>query len=87
MKIHDLANKQFDSIDDIVVDIAEAITEVDELVKNLATAETTVTELTDEVNSLKAKNLELLAMIPVVSGAPEVPPAEPEFISEEDIYI
>lgn len=87
MKIHDLANKQFESVDDIVVEIAEAITEVDELVKNLETAETTVTELTDEVNSLKAKNLELLAMIPVVSGAPEVPPAEPELIREEEIYI
>ena len=87
MKIHDLANKQFDSIDDIVVEIAEAITEVDEVVKNLATAETTVTELTDEVNNLKAKNLELLAMIPVVSGGPTEPPAEPEFIKEEDIYI
>lgn len=87
MKIHDLANKQFDSLDDIVVEIAEAITEVDELVKNLATAETTVTELTDEVNSLKAKNLELLAMIPVVSGAENVPDNEPELIREEDIYI
>lgn len=87
MKIHDLANKQFESVDDIVVEIAEAITEVDELVKNLATAETTVTELTDEVNSLKAKNLELLAMIPVVSGAENEPDEEPELIREEDIYI
>lgn len=87
MKIHDLANKQFETVDDIVVEIAEAITEVDEVVRNLTTAEATVTELTDEVNSLKAKNLELLAMIPVVSGGTTEPPAEPEFIREEDIYI
>lgn len=87
MKIHDLANKQFDTVDDIVVEIAEAITEVDEVVKNLATAEATVEELTATVNSLKAKNLELLAMIPVVSGGADEPPAEPEYIREEEIYI
>lgn len=87
MKIHDLANKPFESVDDIVVEIAEAITEVDEVVKNLANAEATVSELTETVNTLKAKNLELLAMIPVVSGGTVEPPVEPEFIREEDIYI
>lgn len=87
MKIHDLANKSFESIDDIVVEIAEAITEVDEVVKNLATAETTVSELTETVNTLKAKNLELLAMIPVVNSVvEETEVVEPDYIREEDIY-
>ena len=33
MKIHDLANKQFESIDEITTDIAESIIEIDEVVK------------------------------------------------------
>lgn len=85
MKIHDLANKNFESKDDIVVDIAEAITEVDEIVteKNRLVDENE--ELKKEVNSLKAKNLDLLAMIPsVVEDKPVV--EDGEIITEEDIY-
>lgn len=87
MKIHDLANKQFDSIDEITTDIAESIIEIDEVVKEKEKLEKEKEELQESVNSLKAKNLELLAMIPVVvddSGKDESETSEE--IKIEDIY-
>lgn len=87
MKIHELANKNYESVDEIVVDIAESIKEVDELEKIKNTLESENETLKAEVNSLKAKNLELLAMIPIVSATEDAPDDEPELIREEDIYI
>lgn len=86
MKIHDLANKQFDSIDEITTDIAESIIEIDEVVKEKEKLEKEKEELQESVNSLKSKNLELLAMIPVVNEDVKKEEKEPEEIKIEDIY-
>lgn len=85
MKIHDLANKQFESIDDITTDIAESIIEIDEVVKEKEKLEKEKEELQESVNSLKAKNLELLAMIPVVDDSLKKDETSEE-IKIEDIY-
>lgn len=86
MKIHDLANKQFESIDEITTDIAESIIEIDEVVKEKEKLEKEKEELQESVNSLKAKNLELLAMIPVVAEEPLKKDETSEEIKIEDIY-
>lgn len=85
MKIHDLANKQFESIDEITTDIAESIIEIDEVVKEKERLEKEKEDLQESVNSLKAKNLELLAMIPVVTEDVKEE-KEPDKIKIEDIY-
>ena len=87
MKIHDLANKQFESIDEITTDIAESIIEIDEVVKGKEKLEKEKEELQESVNSLKAKNLELLAMIPVVVDDSRKDETDTtEEIKIEDIY-
>jgi seryl-tRNA synthetase len=86
MKIHDLANKQFESIDEITTDIAESIIEIDEVVKEKERLEKEKEELQESVNSLKAKNLELLAMIPVVVDDSKEESETTEEIKIEDIY-
>lgn len=86
MKIHDLANATFESKDDIVVELATAITEVDEYVRNAEEVKRERDELADTVNTLKAKNLELLAMIPVVNSVVEETEVVEPYIREEDIY-
>lgn len=86
MKIHDLANKQFESIDEITTDIAESIIEVDEVVKEKERLEKEKEDLEESVNSLKAKNLELLAMIPVVIDDSLKKDEKSEEIKIEDIY-
>lgn len=86
MKIHDLANKQFESIDEITTDIAESIIEIDEVVKEKEKLEKEKEELQESVNSLKAKNLELLAMIPVVVDDSKEESEATEEIKIEDIY-
>lgn len=86
MKIHDLANKQFDSIDEITTDIAESIIEIDEVVKEKEKLEKEKEELQESVNGLKAKNLELLAMIPVVVDDSKEESEITEEIKIEDIY-
>lgn len=86
MKIHDLANKQFESIDEITTDIAESIIEVDEVVKEKERLEKEKEDLEESVNSLKAKNLELLAMIPVVIDDSLKKDETSEEIKIEDIY-
>lgn len=86
MKIHDLANKQFESIDEITTDIAESIIEIDEVVKEKEKLEKEKEELQESVNSLKAKNLELLAMIPVVVDDSLKKDETSEEIKIEDIY-
>lgn len=86
MKIHDLANKQFESIDEITTDIAESIIEIDEVVKEKEKLEKEKEDLQESVNSLKAKNLELLAMIPVVVDDSLKKDETSEEIKIEDIY-
>lgn len=86
MKIHDLANKQFESIDEITTDIAESIIEIDEVVKEKEKLEKEKEELQESVNSLKAKNLELLSMIPVVVDDSLKKDETSEEIKIEDIY-
>lgn len=87
MKIHDLANKQFESIDEITTDIAESIIEVDEVVKEKEKLEKEKEELQESVNILKAKNLELLSMIPAVIDDSRKDETETsEEIKIEDIY-
>ena len=86
MKIHDLANKQFESIDEITTDIAESIIEIDEVVKEKEKLEKEKEELQESVNSLKAKNLDLLAMIPVVVDDSLKKDETSEEIKIEDIY-
>lgn len=86
MKIHDLANKQFESIDEITTDIAESIIEIDEVVKEKEKLEKEKEELQESVNSLKAKNLELLAMIPVAVDDSLKKDEISEEIKIEDIY-
>ena len=86
MKIHELANKDYKSIDEIVVDIAESIKEVDELekTKNILASENET--LKAEVISLKEKNLQLLSMIPT-STETETEIEVEEKIDLEDILI
>lgn len=64
MRIHELINEQFETVDDITVALAEVVTETDELVTERDNLLSNVEELTNEVNSLKEKNLQLLSMIP-----------------------
>lgn len=85
MKIHDLANKEFETKDDIVVELAEAITEVNEVVAEKERLEKDCEEKDNIINSLKSKNLELLAMIPTVVEETKTV-VEDELINEEDIY-
>ena len=86
MKIHELATKDYKSIDEIVVDIAESIEEVNELEKTKNTLESENETLKSEVISLKEKNLQLLSMIPTAIETKEVPEVE-EKIDLEDVLI
>lgn len=86
MKIHELANKDYKSIDEIVVDIAESIKEVDELEKTKNTLESENETLKSEVISLKEKNLQLLSMMPTATETKEEPEVE-EKIDIEDVLI
>lgn len=85
MKIHELANKNYESIDEIVVDIAESIKEVDELEKTKNTLESENETLKSEVISLKEKNLQLLSMMPTAIETKEEPEVEEIYI--EDVLI
>lgn len=86
MLIHELAEKKFETIDDLTVDIARAITEVNELIEAKDRLERENTELIDTVNDLKVKNLELLSMIPIKKDIDRKDDIEKEEIKIEDIY-
>lgn len=66
MRIYDMANEEFDTKDDLVVVIGQAIQEVEELEKSRNDYRDEVARLEDAVVHLKEKNLELLSMIPTV---------------------
>ena len=85
MKIHDLANKEFETKDEIVVELAEAITEVNEVVSEKERLEKENSEKDDIINSLKNKNLELLARIQTVVEEVKTD-VEDDYIEEEDIW-
>lgn len=88
MKIHELANKNYESIDEIVVDIAESIKEVDELEKTKNTLESENETLKSEIISLKEKNLQLLSMMPASTATTTEPETEvEETIDLEDVLI
>ena len=86
MIIHDLANRSFDSVDDVVVEIGKAIIEVDDMAKELDELRGDNEKLEEEVASLKSKNLELLAMIPIVNDTKKDETDETEEITEDEIY-
>lgn len=86
MLIYEMATKDFESKDDIVVEIANAITEVQDLESSRNDYRAEVTRLEDEVVRLKEKNLELLSMIPLVEKEKEKETEETEELTIEDIY-
>ena len=75
MRIHDLVNEQFETVDDITVALAEVVTETDELVKDRDDLKAETERLKAEVDSLKEKNIALLQMIP----------SEPVDTTEEEV--
>lgn len=88
MKIHELANKKYETFDDIVVDIAECIEEVNELEKERNDYKAESERLKNEVADLKERNLKLLSMMPVVPDVTEdVTEDVIEEIKLEDVYI
>lgn len=86
MKIHELANKNYETFDDIVVDIAECIEEVNELEKERNDYKAESERLKNEVADLKERNLKLLSMMPVAMETKEEPEVE-EKINIEDVLI
>lgn len=87
MKIHELANKKYETFDDIVVDIAECIEEVNELEKERNDYKDKSERLENEVADLKERNLKLLSMMPTVSDEAEDVTEEVTEIKIEDVYI
>lgn len=87
MKIHELANKKFETVDDIVVDIAECIEEVNELEKERNDYKDESERLKNEVADLKERNLKLLSMLPTVPDVAEDVTEEVAVIKLEDVYI
>lgn len=85
MLIYEMATKDFESKDDIVVEIANAITEVQELEESRNNYRDEVARLEDDVVRLKEKNLELLSMIPIAEKE-EKKEEETEELTIEDIY-
>lgn len=86
MLIYEMATKDFETKDDIVVEIANAITEVKELETSCSDYKDEVERLEDEVVRLKEKNLELLSMIPIAEKETEKETEETEELTIKDIY-
>ena len=87
MKIHELANKNYETFDEIVVDIAECIEEVNELEKERNDYKDESEKLKNEVADLKERNLKLLSMMPTVPDVAEDVTEEVTEIKLEDVYI
>ena len=88
MKIHELANKNFETVDDIVVDIAVCTDDVNELEKERNDYKDEYEKLKKEVTDLKERNLKLLSMMPVVPDvAEDVAEDATVEIKLEDVYI
>lgn len=85
MSIYDMATKEFETKDDLVVEIAKAIEEVQELESSRNYYRDEVTRLETEIVNLKERNLELLSMIPVMFEQ-EKEREEIEKLTISDIY-
>lgn len=66
MILKDIIDMDFETKDDLVVKLGEAIKEQEELQIKFDEVVSEKDKLKKEVNSLKSKNLELLSMIPSV---------------------
>lgn len=86
MLIYDMATKDFETKDDIVVEIASAIAEVQELENSRDEYADRVAELETDVAHLKEKNLELLSMIPIEKETEKETENEYDEITISDIY-
>lgn len=86
MKIYDMASATYDSMDDAVVDIADAIAEVQELEKSRDDYRDEVARLEDENARLREKNLELLSRIPIVTESKEDEEDVEEEMTIDDIF-
>lgn len=87
MKIYDMASTTYDSMDDAVVDLADAIKEVQELEESRNSYRDEVARLEDENTRLKEKNLELLSRIPIeISNKVTEPEVVEEELTLDDIF-
>lgn len=87
MVLHEIINKEYDTKDDLVVDLANAVKEVDELISTKEKLIVDKENLEREVVKLKSSNLELLSMIPKVSEIDTDPDTNTEIIKKEDVMI
>lgn len=69
--LSEIIEKEYADKNDLTVDLAKALEEHNELQSAFDEKVTEVENLTEENNSLKAKNLELLSMIPIVEKVKE----------------
>lgn len=67
MILEEIVKKEYETKDDLTVDLAKAIDEHNELQTKLDETTAERDGLVEENNALKSKNLELLSMIPVVT--------------------
>lgn len=81
MILEEIIKKEYETKDDLTVDLAKAMEEHNELQSSFDTVKAERDELAEENNALKTKNLELLSMIPVIKE--EVKEEVKEEIEEE----
>lgn len=85
MILSEIIEKEYADKNDLTVDLAKALEEHNALQSDYDEKVVEVERLTEEVNSLKAKNLELLSMIPIVEKVKEE--EEKEIEETENITI
>lgn len=71
MILSEIIEKEYTDKNDLTVDLAKALEEHNALQSDYDEKVAEVESLTEENNSLKAKNLELLSMIPIVEKVKE----------------
>lgn len=86
MKIYDMASTTYDSMDDAVVDLADAIAEVQKLERSRDEYIEEVSRLKEENTRLREKNLELLSRIPIVTESKEDDEDIIEEMTIDDIF-
>lgn len=84
MILSEIIEKEYTDKNDLTVDLAKALEEHNALQSDYDEKVAEVESLTEENNSLKAKNLELLSMIPIVEKVKE---EEKEIEETENITI
>ena len=87
MILNDIINSDFETKDDLVVKLGEAVKEHEDLQRDFDEVRAERDKLFDENQSLKSKNIELLSMIPtmVEEKAEEVEEVE-EDVTLDDIF-